>query len=131
MRAKGNCKKSQRPSLPDSGHNRVYGATASDELEQALSMAKKLSAIYAEKIPLMLKSTREETGGNGTPSELTELTAKSTANALVAQKDRKAVLEQITSLVDGISEKAKETAPKSKSTPATLKTPYSRYRDQR
>ena len=48
--SKGNGTKRQRSSLSDSGHNRVYADTASDESEQALSGAKKVSSIYADEV---------------------------------------------------------------------------------
>ena len=48
--------KCQRSSLLDSGNNRMYGDTESDKLEQALSVAQRVSSIYAEEVPLLLKS---------------------------------------------------------------------------
>ena len=118
--------------------------TASDESEQALSDAKKVSSIYAEEVPLLLKFRRMEeaartlpkdaeseanapkTNESPSPANKTESEAepsdKPTANVQVTRNDRKALLEQIDGLVDGILAKAGKTAPKSKSAHATLKT---------
>ena len=148
--SKCNRTKRQRSSLSDSGHNRMYADTTSDESEQALSVAKRVSSIYAEEVPLLLKSRRLEETTRTLPSDAEaavsavemdespspadkktsdqEPSNKPATSVRVTRNERKALLEKITSLVDGVAEKAGKNEPKSRRVSRNAKDSW--YRSQ-